>query len=283
MKPKFHQEEILIGAGGNNFNLLESLSDFCEDANTDAVSNLASSKFNRGSDNFQAASRCVRAISVALIFIQAQKTKSSKRPEWRFWERRGVVDSVVGPRLPPQIVRLYNSMTPAVLNAALNKRQFFAIVNYCLLIPAIVTVLRLMVTRYLYVRTSPSVKRLESIYECKVAADPDVGPSKLDIEIFKQYNIGNIYQKKLLMFETPIFYEAYKNAYNFLKTSDDRNFPFQKYIVFGEKICDMYFESHPPAYLDKKKIYDCDGIGLEPLAKQVPEKLFNLNEPQRNS
>uniref|UniRef100_A0A1A9VAG4 AAA domain-containing protein n=1 Tax=Glossina austeni TaxID=7395 RepID=A0A1A9VAG4_GLOAU len=99
----------------------------------------------------------------------------------------------------------------------------------------------------------------------------------LAIEIVKQYNIGNIYQKKLLMFETPIFYEAYKNAYNFLKTSDDRNFPFQKYIVFGET------ESHPPAYLDTKKIYDCDGIGLEPLAKQVPEKLFNLNASQRKA
>uniref|UniRef100_A0A1B0G524 AAA+ ATPase domain-containing protein n=1 Tax=Glossina morsitans morsitans TaxID=37546 RepID=A0A1B0G524_GLOMM len=99
----------------------------------------------------------------------------------------------------------------------------------------------------------------------------------LAIEIVKQYNIGNIYQKKLLMFEAPIFYEAYKNAYDFLKTSDDRSFPFQKYIVFGET------ESHPPAYLDKKKIYDCDGIGLEPLAKQVPEKLFNLNESQRKA
>uniref|UniRef100_A0A1B0A0G3 AAA domain-containing protein n=1 Tax=Glossina pallidipes TaxID=7398 RepID=A0A1B0A0G3_GLOPL len=30
-------------------------------------------------------------------------------------------------------------------------------------------------------------------------------------------------------------------------------------------------------------IYDCDGIGLEPLAKQVPEKLFNLNESQRKA
>ncbi|KAL9900466.1 LOW QUALITY PROTEIN: uncharacterized protein ACN427_007672 [Glossina fuscipes fuscipes] len=99
----------------------------------------------------------------------------------------------------------------------------------------------------------------------------------LAIEIVKQYNIGNIFQTKLLMFETPVFYEAYKNAYSYLKNSDDRNFPFQKYIVFGET------ESQPPAYLDEKKIYDCDGIGLQPLAKQVPEKLFNLNESQRKA
>uniref|UniRef100_A0A1A9UZW6 Uncharacterized protein n=1 Tax=Glossina austeni TaxID=7395 RepID=A0A1A9UZW6_GLOAU len=108
--------------------------------------------------------------------IQAQKTKNSKRPEWRFWERRGAVASVVGPRLPPQIVRFYNTMTPAVLKAALNKRQFFAIANYWLLIPAIVIVLRLMVVRYLYVCTSRSVKRWN---EYKVTADPDVRPSKI--------------------------------------------------------------------------------------------------------
>uniref|UniRef100_A0A1B0AFA4 Uncharacterized protein n=1 Tax=Glossina pallidipes TaxID=7398 RepID=A0A1B0AFA4_GLOPL len=36
--------------------------------------------------------------------IQAQKTKNNKRPECRFWERRGAIASTVGPRLPPQIV-----------------------------------------------------------------------------------------------------------------------------------------------------------------------------------
>lgn len=55
--------------------------------------------------------------------IQAPKTKNNKRPECRFWERRGAVASTVGPRLPPQIVRFYHSMTLAVLKIALNKRQ----------------------------------------------------------------------------------------------------------------------------------------------------------------
>uniref|UniRef100_A0A1A9WEG2 AAA domain-containing protein n=1 Tax=Glossina brevipalpis TaxID=37001 RepID=A0A1A9WEG2_9MUSC len=97
------------------------------------------------------------------------------------------------------------------------------------------------------------------------------------IEIVEQYNIGCIYQKKLLMFEAPTYYEVYKNAYSYLRTINVENFPFKKYIVFGET------ESQPPVYLSKEKVYHCDDYKFEPLAEEVPEKLFDLNHSQRHA
>ncbi|EDW14281.1 NFX1-type zinc finger-containing protein 1 isoform X1 [Drosophila mojavensis] len=63
------------------------------------------------------------------------------------------------------------------------------------------------------------------------------------VEIAKQYNIGNIYNKNLIMFETPVFFEPYLRVHNYLSTCSADNFPMRRYIVEGE------VDVRPPAYI----------------------------------
>uniref|UniRef100_A0A1A9US48 Uncharacterized protein n=1 Tax=Glossina austeni TaxID=7395 RepID=A0A1A9US48_GLOAU len=53
--------------------------------------------------------------------IQTQKTKRSEIN--KFWEKRGAIASAVAPRMTLETIRFYNGMTPAVLKAALNKKE----------------------------------------------------------------------------------------------------------------------------------------------------------------
>jgi len=53
------------------------------------------------------------------------------------------------------------------------------------------------------------------------------------VEIVKQYNIGNIYGKPLIMFETPVFFEPYLRVHNYLSTCSADNFPMRRYIIDG--------------------------------------------------
>ncbi|KAM8707092.1 hypothetical protein ACLKA7_011230 [Drosophila subpalustris] len=55
----------------------------------------------------------------------------------------------------------------------------------------------------------------------------------LSVEIAKQYNIGKIYGKPLIMFETPVFFEPYLRVHNYLSTCSAANFPMRRYIIDG--------------------------------------------------
>ncbi|XP_034488930.1 NFX1-type zinc finger-containing protein 1-like [Drosophila innubila] len=55
----------------------------------------------------------------------------------------------------------------------------------------------------------------------------------LNVEIVKQYNIGNIYGKPLIMYETPVFFEPYLRVHDYLSTCSADNFPMRRYIVDG--------------------------------------------------
>ncbi|XP_030080781.1 NFX1-type zinc finger-containing protein 1 isoform X2 [Drosophila hydei] len=65
----------------------------------------------------------------------------------------------------------------------------------------------------------------------------------LNVEVVKQYNIGNIYGKPLIMFETPVFFEPYLRVHNYLSTCSADNFPMRRYIVEGQ------VDIRPPAYI----------------------------------
>lgn len=54
------------------------------------------------------------------------------------------------------------------------------------------------------------------------------------MEIIKQYNIGNIYGKRFIMFEAPVFFEPYLRVHNYLSTCSAENFPMRRYIVDDE-------------------------------------------------
>lgn len=54
------------------------------------------------------------------------------------------------------------------------------------------------------------------------------------MEIVQQYNIGTVYDRPLLMFETPAFYEPYNNVYTYLNTYGEDKLPMKQYIIDGE-------------------------------------------------
>lgn len=63
------------------------------------------------------------------------------------------------------------------------------------------------------------------------------------ISILRQFNIGNIYRKMFIMFETPVYFEPFQKAYRYLTNSNVINFPMAEYIVHGLK------RTQPPPYL----------------------------------
>ncbi|XP_062126045.1 NFX1-type zinc finger-containing protein 1-like [Drosophila sulfurigaster albostrigata] len=64
------------------------------------------------------------------------------------------------------------------------------------------------------------------------------------ITILRQYNIGNIYKKMLIVFETPVYFEPFQKAYRYLLNSNVLNFPMADFIVHGVN------RTHPPLYLN---------------------------------
>ncbi|KAI8130712.1 NFX1-type zinc finger-containing protein 1 [Lucilia cuprina] len=97
----------------------------------------------------------------------------------------------------------------------------------------------------------------------------------IGIEIVRQYNIGNIYNRKLLMFETPAFFEPYHNVFNYLKNSTITNFPMKNYIVDGENPQDKI-----PSYLNENTVYQCYGQTFKPLKEEPPQNVLGLNDSQ---
>ncbi|XP_061393471.1 NFX1-type zinc finger-containing protein 1 [Musca vetustissima] len=97
----------------------------------------------------------------------------------------------------------------------------------------------------------------------------------IGIEIALQYNIGSIYRRPLLMFETPAFFEPYNNVFNYLKNCTTSDFPMKQYIVDEEE--------HPttePKYLTKDTIYECNGQKFHPLTESPDKDTLELNPSQ---
>jgi len=53
------------------------------------------------------------------------------------------------------------------------------------------------------------------------------------VQIIKQYNIGKIYDRPMIMFQTPVFFEPYLRVHNYLSTCSTEHFPMRRYIVDG--------------------------------------------------
>lgn len=66
---------------------------------------------------------------------------------------------------------------------------------------------------------------------------------QIAVTILRQFNIGSIYCKKLIMIEAPVYFEPYQQAYRYLTNSNVINFPMSDYIVHG------LTSTHPPEYL----------------------------------
>ncbi|XP_033244173.1 NFX1-type zinc finger-containing protein 1 [Drosophila miranda] len=64
----------------------------------------------------------------------------------------------------------------------------------------------------------------------------------LSVEIVRQHNIGNIYERPLIMFQTPVFFEPYVRVHNYLSTCSTE-IPMRRYIVDGQ------IDIRPPAYI----------------------------------
>ncbi|XP_075151258.1 NFX1-type zinc finger-containing protein 1 [Haematobia irritans] len=96
----------------------------------------------------------------------------------------------------------------------------------------------------------------------------------IGIEIARQYNIGNIYGRPLLMFESPAFFEPYHNVFNYLKNFTITDFPMQQYIVEGNS------QSQTPSYLTKDTIYKCGGKKFHPLTELPNNEILQLNNSQ---
>ncbi|XP_058976341.1 NFX1-type zinc finger-containing protein 1-like [Musca domestica] len=96
----------------------------------------------------------------------------------------------------------------------------------------------------------------------------------IGIEIARQHNIGNIYKRPLLMFETPAFFEPYHNVFNYLKNCNSAEFPMKQYIVD---------EEHPttaPKYLTNDTLYQCNGQKFHPLRESLEKNTLELNLSQ---
>ncbi|ALC45834.1 CG6204 [Drosophila busckii] len=93
----------------------------------------------------------------------------------------------------------------------------------------------------------------------------------LSIEIARQYNIGNIYGKPLLMFEAPEFFEPYLRVHKNLSSCNVENFPMARYIIEG------VLDVAPPAYMKSvdKLLYKGSPFSIEQAPKQAA-----LNEGQ---
>ncbi|XP_050316942.1 NFX1-type zinc finger-containing protein 1 [Bactrocera neohumeralis] len=97
----------------------------------------------------------------------------------------------------------------------------------------------------------------------------------LGIEIVRQYNIGTFYDRPLLMFETPAFFEPYNNVYNYLNTYGEDKLSMKQYIIDGES------NVSPPRYLQRTKPYSYDREKLLlNTTKPTKPKSLPLNESQ---
>ncbi|KAH8382098.1 hypothetical protein KR009_001889 [Drosophila setifemur] len=104
-------------------------------------------------------------------------------------------------------------------------------------------------------------------------------PSKLDeyclsVEIVKQYNIGNIYDQSLIMFQTPVFFEPSRRVHDYLSTCSTEQFPMQRYIVDGE------FKIQHPRYIKPGVKLTHNG---KPFTPNDPPQELPFNESQNNA
>ncbi|XP_037731909.1 NFX1-type zinc finger-containing protein 1 [Drosophila subpulchrella] len=88
----------------------------------------------------------------------------------------------------------------------------------------------------------------------------------LSVQIVKQYNIGNIYDRPMTMFQTPVFFEPYLRVHNYLSTCSTEEFPMRRYIVDG------VLDVAPPAYIKPGVKLSLKGkpFTLDKLPEDVP-------------
>uniref|UniRef100_A0A0K8V7C2 NFX1-type zinc finger-containing protein 1 n=2 Tax=Bactrocera latifrons TaxID=174628 RepID=A0A0K8V7C2_BACLA len=100
----------------------------------------------------------------------------------------------------------------------------------------------------------------------------------LGIENVRQYNIGTFYDRPLLMFEAPAFFEPYNNVYSCLNTYGEDKLSMKQYIIDGES------NVSPPRYLQRTKpySYDREKLSLD-TTKPTKPKSLPLNESQFNA
>ncbi|KAH8264504.1 hypothetical protein KR038_009221 [Drosophila bunnanda] len=93
----------------------------------------------------------------------------------------------------------------------------------------------------------------------------------LSVEIVRQHNIGKIYDRPLIMFQTPVFFEPYLRVHNYLSTCSTEQFPMRRYIVEG--VTDI----RPPAYIKPgaKLAFNGKTFTLNNLPKDLP---FNQSQ-----
>ncbi|KAH8374720.1 hypothetical protein KR200_004620 [Drosophila serrata] len=97
---------------------------------------------------------------------------------------------------------------------------------------------------------------------------------RLSVEIIRQYNIGKIYDRPLIMFQTPVFFEPYLRVHNYLSTCSTEHFPMRRYIVEGET------DIRPPVYIKSGAKLTLNGkpFTLNNLPKDLP-----FNEGQQTA
>ncbi|XP_052843035.1 NFX1-type zinc finger-containing protein 1 [Drosophila gunungcola] len=96
----------------------------------------------------------------------------------------------------------------------------------------------------------------------------------LSVQIVKQFNIGNIYDRPLFVFQTPVFFEPYLRVHNYLSTCSTEQFPMRRYLVDGE------FEIRPPAYIKPGVKLSLNG---KPFTLDKPPENMPFNESQRTA
>ncbi|XP_067617322.1 NFX1-type zinc finger-containing protein 1-like isoform X2 [Eurosta solidaginis] len=98
----------------------------------------------------------------------------------------------------------------------------------------------------------------------------------IGIQIVRQHNIGCVYDKKFYMFESPAFFEAYNNVFNYFYTYGDGELPMKRYIVDGEK------DVRQPNYLkqDMSYTFDGDSFKLKNSSYKCKPRKLSLNQSQ---
>ncbi|KAH8332520.1 hypothetical protein KR074_004730 [Drosophila pseudoananassae] len=96
----------------------------------------------------------------------------------------------------------------------------------------------------------------------------------LSVEIISQYNIGNIYDQPLIMFQTPAFFEPYLRVHNYLMTCSPEHLPMRRYLVDNE------FDVRPPAYMKPELKLTYNGTTF---TREAPPQHMPLNETQKSA
>ncbi|XP_017477002.1 PREDICTED: NFX1-type zinc finger-containing protein 1 [Rhagoletis zephyria] len=95
------------------------------------------------------------------------------------------------------------------------------------------------------------------------------------IQILRQENIVAVYDRQLLMFETPAFFEPYNNVYNYLNIYGAGDLPMKTYILDDEK------DVNAPCYLAPETLYYYDREPFQVTAKNPSQpKNLALNHSQ---